>query len=460
MSSSLFSNARRLLNFWGQAENVFLTFAALFGVAFIMASAPFQAADEYQHFKRAYVISKGQVLAPEGRMPKSLYDFMAITEGVPFHSEKRIPAKSVLSFLTTPVNNAIEISIVYPNVMTYSAIPYFPQALGCLVGRSLALPPAAAFYLARLFNLSFWMVLCYLALKITPIYKWVFLAFMLMPMSLFQAASVSADAFSNAFAFVLIAVCLHLSFNETDQMAKFDYLLLIVLITLLALSKPPYALLASFALIIPARKYSSRKQQLLFLAVFFLVTLSITLLSVSNGAKVNYSSTQQNADIRPGEQALFIITHPKSALVVLYNTLELYSFHLWKSYIGILGWVDTQLKKWIYQTYLAFLILVCLFDNRKDIRIQVWQKWVSFLCSIGMFVAVLMALYIIWTHYQAAQIDGAQGRYFIPVIPTLTLMLYNNQFKWHKISMALVLIYIPAVLISTVHTLILRYYQF
>ncbi len=67
-------------------------------------------------------------------------------------------------------------------------------------------------YLARFANLLLYVLIVYSAIKLTPVHKWVFFLLALMPMTLYEAASLSADSFTIAVSFLLIALFLKFSF--------------------------------------------------------------------------------------------------------------------------------------------------------------------------------------------------------------------------------------------------------
>ena len=76
----------------------------------------------------------------------------------------------------------------------FMILPMLPQALAIFAARTLGGSALCCLYAARLANLAGYAFWCWLALKNCRRYKPVFLAMMLLPLSLFMAASCSYDA--------------------------------------------------------------------------------------------------------------------------------------------------------------------------------------------------------------------------------------------------------------------------
>ena len=74
------------------------------------------------------------------------------------------------------------------------------------------------------------------AIRITPVFKWLFFFTALLPMSLYEGMSLSADSFNNAFAFLFFAYIFKLIF-EKKELERQDYALLVSLSVLSAFTK-------------------------------------------------------------------------------------------------------------------------------------------------------------------------------------------------------------------------------
>ena len=116
-----------------------------------------------------------------------------------------------------------------------------------------------------------------MAIKLTPVHKWVLLILSLMPITLSQGGSLSADSFTIAISFLVIAIFLKFSFDyKKKDIKKKDIGILFILILMLALSKQTYFLLVFLFFLIPAAKFGSKKKMLLVFCCLFLSTIFIS----------------------------------------------------------------------------------------------------------------------------------------------------------------------------------------
>ena len=98
----------------------------------------------------------------------------------------------------------------------YSPVMYLQSGLGIKTGYLLFKNAVAMFYLARLFNLFIWLTLIYFAIRVTPILKWQFCIFALLPKSIYVGMSVLCDSFVNAFFFLFFAYMFKLIFESKE----------------------------------------------------------------------------------------------------------------------------------------------------------------------------------------------------------------------------------------------------
>ncbi|MCW1940777.1 DUF2142 domain-containing protein [Bacillus anthracis] len=56
------------------------------------------------------------------------------------------------------------------------------------------------------------------------------------------------------------------------------------------------------------------------------------------------------------------------------------------------------------------------------------KKWGLRFCSISVILLVMLSIYMTWTTVGFPYVVGIQGRYFIPIIP-LILLLIQQHFK-------------------------------
>lgn len=466
-------------------QKAFVTIGLIFGILFLLITPPFQAADEYNHYYRSFQISEGQIIAQKhqnqvgGFLPKNLVTTTEkVSVGIPFNPEGKQKPENIFSLLNLPLESNNRVFVAFPNTAVYSPIPYLPQIIGITLGKLIGLSPILLMYVGRVCNLLGWLVLGYFAIKVTPICKWTFFLLALTPMSLFQAASLSADAVTNGVSFLLIATFLQVALeprasdwnqeveeiNSPSQKYPKKIFIIFLLSVLLALSKQAYFPLVGLFLLIPVEKIGSRKK---YIGIFALLCLAsvLAILSWSLISKGTYTTLVP--DVAPGKQIQFILTHPFDLIGVILRTFLNDGIEYISQFIGKLGWLDTKLPPLFILSYLVMLVFsvntgvvqsrnVKVAHRRKDaqaasrrvdtkviredhsslsgqtykdILISARQKRILLLILILNVILIATILYISWTPVGKERVLGLQGRYFIPIAPILFLLLYNDKFK-------------------------------
>ncbi|HEY9810329.1 MAG TPA: DUF2142 domain-containing protein [Halomicronema sp.] len=445
--------------FFKNPEKLFSLIAIIFGTLYLLITPPFQVADEYQHYFRSYEVSELTLISQKkitdcyrihtfkpaslcvgGTLPLGVFLTAKNSSSVDirFHPEKKQNPDDLLGLLKYRLNPKNRLFVSFPNTAIYSPIPYFPQALGMAMGRILQKPPIVLIYLGRLSNLLTWTSLIYLTIKIIPFYKWLIFLLALTPMSLFQASSLSADAFTNGISFLFIATILSFTFAPFKFLKTKNILILGILAILLGLSKSAYFSLLFLFLIIPISKLETPRKYWTTFAL--LLTTSLT--SVVGWSilvkKALYVPLNSIAQVYPNQQLSHIFNHPLEFINTLVNSILTYGQYGIEQFIGRLGWLDTVLPPFLITFYTILLLIVSITSYHKQILLSVWQKAIFLLILILNALLIATALYLTWTPVGAKLIEGVQGRYFLPISPLFFLLFYNQNVKFSlKLPVAL-----------------------
>jgi uncharacterized membrane protein len=124
-------------------------------------------------------------------------------------------------------------------------------------------------------NLLVSIMLVFIAIRIIPVFKWLFTMAGLLPMTLYQFASLSYDATTIGLSFLLISMILRLAFSEDIDIKRSVFWIFIISV-LLATSKPPYFLIALSFLIIPVARLGSIRKYAIAFSGLILITLFIS----------------------------------------------------------------------------------------------------------------------------------------------------------------------------------------
>jgi uncharacterized membrane protein len=445
--------------FNSRPERMFILFVLTFGLGFLFLIPPFQTPDEYQHFSRAYVISEGHLFDTDGYIPRGIVKLMAITRDVPFHLDKKVNLAALTASFNQPLLQSDPVHTDFPASAVYSPLPYLVSAFGIFIGRILGASPLIIFYLGRALNFLVWTFLVFQAVHLTPVFRWTFLLLFLSPMSLNQAVSFSADSLTNALSFFAVGYGLYLALKIDRILNWKDFFPLLALAILLPLTKPPYAVLIAIILLIPVKKFGSLKRYLLVSLVLILITGILIWIGSSINRDYYYRFVPYpgvNAD----HQIVYILRHIPGYLKTILRTVVSDFVFMAQSYVGILGWLDTKLPQLIYPTFYLVLLFIALTDNHMEFSFSYRQKIFLALIALSAFLIVATGQYITWTPVGAAKINAIQGRYLIPVIPPLVLLLYNHRFHLKEfILQYLDSMYLGVILTITMVTIFLRYFQ-
>jgi uncharacterized membrane protein len=415
----------------------------------VFLTPPFNVADENAHFFRSYGISLGDIAATPNEklcgseIPASVLATSGeMTNGIAFNPAGKISRDKILGEFSRPLNPSELTFASYPNTAPYSPIPYFPQIVGILIGRLLEAPPIALLYVARFLNAGATLLILFIAIRGTPIIGWAMAAAHLTPMALFQIGSTSADGMTFALTALVLSFGLRLIYGtlliKSDKMA----IALGALASLMTLAKFAYfPMLAVFFLAPSQNLASSRKTYWKRLA--FLIMPSIILQSMwVFYIKDSVVATRQDIVVNTNEQVRFVLAHPIHFIKAVWVSWDAtFRFYI-ESYYGFLGWLDTKLPEFTLWAAAVGFFLTCFIPNIPSFKLD-WKKRLAFLAVLlTTNFSIFFFLYLYWNPVGANQVEGIQGRYFIPLSAMLALVI-SLHLLMHRVlrGMTIFLVY-------------------
>ena len=413
-------------------ELLFAVLALVFGVVFLVITPPFQIADEPAHYYRAYQVSQFEFVSQRignevgGYVPKSiLITAEAVSQNIARHPENKQDVDKIISLLGQPLDGANKEFVAFAGAVQYSPVVYVPQAIGIIIGQAFNGSPLVLLYLGRFMNLICWILICFMAIRMLPVDKKVWVLLLLMPMSIFQAASLSADAVTNALAVLATALALKYAYGKDKSLDQKALITLFAVFILLSLCKQVYIPMVLLFLLIPQSKIGTR---LKYISVF----ISLFVFCVAASAIWMLVIKDLSAPIREGTSMMgqinYILSNPLGFLWIMAKSIAINAPRYVASCIGAIGWGG---KIFPIPFYFAYFIAVMLFAAISDDGVIVgWQDKMKILVAIVSVVFLIeLALYLTWMPVGAQIIEGVQGRYFIPITFMATLLLQNSKFK-------------------------------
>lgn len=460
----------RVFNLFDRAEPVkfFVVVAAIFGLLFILITPPFQGADEIVHFYRAYQVSELNLVADQqgkhtgGKLPESLEQVVVKTEPsqIKFLPQNKYKEGHTKSALEVPNNLSDKKFYDFTASAAYSPIPYAGASAGIGVSRLLHFPVLVSLYAARLGNLVAWIILVACAIAFVPKRKWVLVVLGLIPMAIFQAATLNADAVTIGSSFTFIALIL--KYREASKVLGRKQLgILLFLAMIMVLGKQVMVALLPLILLLPKNSFASYKKMLIAKIILILFPFAIAglwmLISSTSDVATIYENHQD-----PAGQISFILHSPQSFINVMWNTY----FYSWgdnvtRSFIGVFGWADAPLSELIVTISYVILAIIMLGNGGKDSFASLTKNSRRVILSVATiyWLVVSASLYIYYSPLGFKIIYGLQGRYFLPLAIILFAMTPNKSIRIDKLLYKRLSTVTPVVLLmaSTI-TIYVRYF--
>jgi len=418
-----------------QTRTIFVV--ALLAISLFLSSVipPFQSPDEFEHITRAYLLGHGDIVlkAQEGQSSGGMIDsglarYMDAYSGLPFHPNRKLSAteieaaKSIQWQDTKESKPALGMAYYFPGI-------YVVHTLGLKIGEFFKLSIDTSYYLTRYLLFIVIGLVLYFSFKLyAPSY--LTLAFLLIPMSIFQFSSASLDGIATALAIFIISAVFFINgsanriSSETPSSTvpsavtiRPDHLFYFLMLAFLLLAS---SRLQAMAMIFPVgvAAYSLKKRRyiiftLLSAVAVFLWQVIIIHTIVDGRVAIGASSSSV---------ILFYATHPIELWGVLKNTLTNADIlrGYFSSFFGLLGWLDTPFPGSEYKIlfFITLTIAGCSIAYAQPQKLSLLKVSLC-LSALGSLAAIFLALLVTWTPHPARVIDGVVGRYLL--IPALLL---------------------------------------
>jgi len=195
-----------------------------------------------------------------------------------------------------------------------------------------------------------------------------------------------------------------------------------------------------------------------------LIFLPFYLLSKTSGVHdLSYFSNNQIFD--PLRQLNFLLSNPMNIIkVLIVTTVQRFGFYL-QSLIGIFGWLEYGLDPLSYLLYGLFFIYVIV-ETRHTLSLHKNKTILLSLTLIISYIFIILLGFVFYTVKGTLIPGGIQGRYFIPFVPFIILLItqFTQKINWPKIKMGnnvknifsiLIIIYLMT---ATFYSVFKRYY--
>lgn len=406
--------------------------------------------DEFVHYARSVYVAEGDFnLSNKSQNLKVSKDVKIISKNTGTTYQNKI-----LRNIKHKKQEYSEILIKGTNA--YYSFSYFPQALGIVIGNLLSFSILTTYYFGRFTNLIIYSLLILLAIKISDRYKQVIAVVAMLPMNIYLAASYNQDGFAIGLILLTVALFIKLLTSEDKPKNRLILVIMMLLSSLLVLTKFTYFLLILLPIFVPNKKFG--KSEKFISATKFLILLGVILFAAFWFKTYGQIKTPYKADflqkVDGAKQIHNIITTPllygrviiREMIVKTVNMDNIFQF-------GPLTYGNTN----IFSLYMIFLIFVYL-SNANKILVSFKEKLGISLVVLGIIGATVLAMYLTWTPAGELVVLGVQNRYLIGIIPLILLLFSIKSTKLkhledlisNKLATNISILFIIVMLLTTV----------
>lgn len=419
-----------------QVVSAYVLSAATIGLLFCFVFPPLSVPDEMYHYQSAYwysdFISGSASPLDSSTFPMREDDYYLLQR----HAAGQVANETYKDIASSFSFGETDDSIQNIEGKSFDLGANPPQlklapAIALLLGKALGLGAYPVFYLGRIFNLFYFILLSAFAIKISPIGKKTIAMVCLLPITLHLAASYSYDAGILGLAFLFTAAILR-AIKQEGMIGRREAATIFVVGILLAPCKVIYSLLALLVFFIPSRRFSSSSRALQFkiglLVCMFaaVIVLRITTLATMVGAAGMTSDLSRDGQSGQAFTVALILSNPISSLMMFVRTVfEMGDFYWFSMIGGTLGLFQGSISAPHYFAVVYIVLLLAAMQRSRDdgevldFRLRLCGIAV---CLLG-FAAVIVSLWVGWTFTTDSVVQGVQGRYFLPLLPLLLLSL-------------------------------------
>lgn len=428
---------------------VFLTLGSIIGIISCFINVPLSKFDEHAHFWRAYEISNGTIISGyKSKNPQSIFDIVIDKNGT-YQIEDRASYNNFFNALKIKLNSNEISERLVGATSGLSPISYVPQVIGIFIGRILKFNPLIIAIMGRITSLIFYLICISISIKMMPKEKWkdILVVVALLPMSMYIAASLSPDNVIICVMTLALSFVLKIKYGE-EKVKIIDAIIFGIFVMIATLCKEVYLPIILLFLLIPIDKFKNSKQKILYFLLAVLIVF---------GIKFAWS----RVPVMPGEIALspnmteqinFVLSNPIRDAFIAINTLETNTSEYYSTMIG--GWNTSTI---LVSAFSVIIVLVTFGDNYNDkkennIELNKIDRFVLLIINLIIITLIFGGLYVTWSRAQSMIVDGVQGRYFLPILPYLLIMIENNKIKYNfknknkKYFLLIILLYIPIII--------------
>lgn len=458
-------------------ERAFVVCCACMGLILVISLPEHKVGwDEEIHFYRAYAVSEKIALHDEAIVYPAITQLMDVaSENWPYDIPRSMEEHNAeIKYLNSngiysenQLNHNEDIPSEYIQKLSAEGIQmfgYLPQAFFLMLAKMLHLPFALVYLAGRMGNLVIYCLIMYFAIKKIPIGKGILTGISLLPTLMFLTGVYAYDI--TVYALISLSISYLLDeFLNPDRKIKYTSFAVICLSMVLGCaSKAVYIPLILITLFLPGNKFRSVKERNIckgivifsFLAMMSTFVLPTVLKDNIEGDVRGIGKTSVS------EQLHLIFSHPLTYAKVLLNSIKINanSYIFGSDTLSNMGHFGIAPFPNFTIIYAVFLMLTDLPKNSKQ-RLSGKTKTVIAVMIFVTLCLIWTALYLDFTGVGEPGIYGVQGRYYLPFLPLLYLVIQTYKVESHiseRVYNRLVLGTSSFVTMASIYTILITKY--
>lgn len=333
---------------------------------------------------------------------------------------------------------------------------YLPQAVGILIAKLLDLNVIWILWLARICNLIFYATVVSLAIKKTPVLKMPLLAVACIPLSIYQAASVSIDSMIFALSILSISYFLYMYKSEDNSLGIKNVAVFSFVCLLLGLCKLPYLAFIFLLLFVPVNnfKFDKKNTYLAILISIAIVGVIGVLWSRHSVPVLMHSWRSSHNLINSTLQQEYFLHHPKSFIKFIF---ALFTTKLFEMITGVFNFFGaSQLDHYIDKYYVVTASIVAylgltLLAYPDNIKFDLKTKFGATLIMLIVYLGTCFIQLFTWANVGTTSL-GLSTRYFIPLFALIPIAVWIklpiDKNKFDKYAFVLMVVFMATLVLS------------
>lgn len=419
-------------------EKVFLILGTISGLAYTLMIPLNTVPDEDYHFNSTYKVSSvmmgyDRLSDDHYSMRKCDYDYEMPNPNYDYWE--------MHDYLTTFTEPTGDTSIILNDTNRLFdsgsfAFMYVIPAIGFTIGRLLNFNTIWMAMLGRMCNFLFYLILGYQTLKRMPFNKELIMTILLLPMVSQQCASLSYDVLAISCSLFVIAQTFYL-YDNRDNVSRKDIIFTVAMCLLLFFTKQKaYFPLAFFPLFYFLFKNELWRHRIVKVFKYAVVIGTVGFIAYVVAVKFVFHNaicveptkiiTAAESEL-PGYTIQYCMNHPMAVVQMLIRTTSESLFGYLAMMIGsALGWVNISISKINLYLDIFFLLIFALKRKGETHEVSKEVKWTLFVMSFISYIGIHVALLLSYTPYGFLTVYGMQGRYFLPILLPILLIIFTE----------------------------------